>query len=107
MQVNGENCSVTIYEHDNHGYPQYTLCYYKDGKRKREVSNDFLAMRSRADEVVEDLDEGRTDPTAMKASVRNDCMRALEHLKPTGQAIDLAAKHYARAYEITGRRFRN
>jgi hypothetical protein len=102
MEVKKGSCAVTIYDTPTRGYEGYTLVYYQDGKRKRETSADLNAMRTRADEVLEDLSEGRTDSTALKASERNDFARAVQILKPTGQPIDVAARHYAKAFEILG-----
>jgi integrase len=102
MEVKKGSCAVTIYETPTKGYMAYTLAYYQEGKRKRETCAEYLAMRTRADEVLEDLSEGRTDSTALKASERNDFARALQILKPTGIPIDVAARHYARAFEILG-----
>jgi len=102
MKVKKGSSTVTIYSRDNKGYPEYTLAFYQEGKRTLETSADFLALRARADEVLDDLKEGRTGPAALKLSDRNDYARAVAALRPTGQALDVAVKHYAKAVEILG-----
>lgn len=101
--------SVTIYETPTKGYPNYTLAYYQDGRRKREMSADHLALRNRAAEVLDDLSGGRSPETgALKASERNEFVRAKTALSKVSGIIksrlpvDVAALHYAQAVEILG-----
>jgi integrase len=97
------SCSVTVYETPTKGYMGYTLAYYQNGQRKRETSADWLAVRTRANEVLDDLNEGRAvEAGAIKASERNDYLQAVEILKPTGQPLHVAASHYAKAVAILG-----
>src|SRR5262249_23209257 len=83
-------------------YVEYILTYYQAGKRKRETSADYLALRTRADEVIKDLAEGRTDGVALRAHQRDEYARAVEYAKPTGQPLDVVAGRYAKAFEIVG-----
>lgn len=101
--------SVTIYETPTKGYSHYTLTYYQDGQRKRETSADYLAIRSRADEVLDDLNEGRpTQAGALKASERTEFMRAkialsrVSAITKTFVPLDIAIRHYAEGVKILG-----
>ncbi len=101
-EISKGSCTVTIYETPTKDYPGYTLVYYQGGKRKRETSADLSALRSRADEVLDDLKDGRTDTGALKASERADYFHAIDLLKPTGQPLHVAVSHFAKAVEILG-----
>jgi hypothetical protein len=78
QEVKDGSCAVTIYETPTKGYPNYTLVYYQGGKRKRETCADYDAILLRADEVFEDLNERRTDLTALKPSERDDYVSAIK-----------------------------
>ena len=111
-EVSKDSCTVTIYEREfskpdkdgkDRDYVEYILAYYQYGKRKRETSADFLALRTRADEVLDDLAEGRpVEPGAIKSGERIDLNLANEILKPTGIGLVTAATHFAKAVEILG-----
>lgn len=111
-EVSKDSCTVTIYQRgfskpDKDGkdrdYLEYILAYYQNGKRKRETSADYLAIKARADEVLDDLAEGRpVEPGAIKAGERIDLNLANEILKPTGIGLITAATHFAKAFEILG-----
>jgi integrase len=112
QEITKDSCTVTIYEREypktnkdgkTRHYLEYRLAWYEDGKRTIETSSDYLALRTRADEVLDDLKEGRrTGPGALKAYERNDYTRAIEILKPTGQRLDTAVANYAEAFKILG-----
>ena len=101
---------VTIYETPTKGYENYTLVYYQDGQRKRETSDDFTAVRNRADEVLDDLEEGRpTQAGALKTSERAEFVRAKAILfkvsavtKSPPPPLDVVARHYAEAIKSLG-----
>jgi integrase len=111
-EVTKDSCTVTIYEREfskpdkdgkDRDYVEYILAYYQNGKRKRETSADYLAIKARADEVLDDLAEGRpVEPGAIKAADRIDLNLANEILKPTGIGLINAVTHFAKAVEILG-----
>lgn len=84
-------------------YTEYTLIYYnQEGVRKRETSSDFESLCARADEVLDDLSEGRTQRSGMTVGQRNECERALRIAEPTGLPLDVLARHSAEAIRIMG-----
>jgi integrase len=102
--------SVTIYETPTKGYESYTLVYYQGGQRKRETSDDFLALCNRATEALDDLEEGRpTHAGALKTSERAEFVRAKANLlkvsavtKSPPPPLDVVARHYAESVKILG-----
>jgi hypothetical protein len=95
--------SVTIYETPDKGYTSYTLAYYQGGRRKRETSADYVALRSRSDEILADLNDGRpTETGALKATERSEFVRAKTIVSKAKIPLDVAARHYAEAVKILG-----
>ncbi len=104
-QIKRGSVSVTVYETPSKGYSNYTLAYYQEGRRKREYSADYSAILNRADEVLDDLNEGRpTEAGSLKTAERTEFARAKEVLKSKGIALplDVAVRHYAEACKILG-----
>lgn len=109
QEIKRGSISVTVYVTPTKGYSAYTLSYYQDGQRKREMSTDYPAIRKRADEVLDDLSAGRTPETgAIKASERDEFLRAkmtiakVSHIVKAPLPLDLVARHYAQAVRILG-----
>ena len=96
--------SVTIYRTPTKGYlNNFTLAFYQDGQRKRETSSDYMALHSRAAEVLDDLSEGKpTKAGALKASERTEFMRAKSAVIKSGVPLDVAARHFAEAVRLLG-----
>lgn len=96
------NASVKIYRRDHKGYEEFALAFYQGGTRRIERSAHYLALRSRADEVLEDLEAGRTESNPMKGFQRDEYTSAVEIVKPTGISLLVCAQHFAKAFEILG-----
>lgn len=97
--------SVNIYETPSKGYAHYTLCYYQDGRRKREFSADYSAILNRANEVLDDLNTGKPpDEGALKAAERAEFIRAKASLKAKNifLPLDVVALHFAEAVKHLG-----
>jgi len=109
QEIRRGSISVSIYRTPNKGYPAYTLIYYQNGRRNREMSTDHAALNKRAEEVLDDLVTGRSPETgALKASERDEFHRAKTALAKTSQIIkaplplDTVARQYALAVKILG-----
>ena len=97
--------SVTIYKTPNKGYAGYTLAYYQDGRRKREIGSDYSAILDRANEVLDDLETGTpTTGGALKSSERGEFSRAKVTLARKGVKLplDVVASHYGEAVKLLG-----
>jgi integrase len=109
QEIKRGSISVAVYATPTKGYSAYTLSYYQDGHRKREMSTHYPAIRKRAEEVLDDLSTGRTPETgALKASERDEFLRAkmaiakVSHIVKAPLPLDLVARHYAQAVRILG-----
>jgi integrase len=98
--------SVTIYQTPTKGYPSYTLAYYdQNGERQRKSASDYFALKKSAEDVLDDLNEGRPTETGfLKTADRTEFMRAKTELKSKGinLPLDVVARHYAEAVKILG-----
>jgi hypothetical protein len=95
-EIRRGSISVTIYETPSKGYSNYTLAYYQDGRRKREYGADYSAILNRADEVLDDLAEGKpTMVGALNSSERNEYVRAKAALAGIKLPLDVVCRHYA------------
>src|SRR6185437_3473007 len=77
------------------------LAYYQKGQRKRETNADYTAILNRANDVLKDLETGRTESIALSGSQREAYLRAVKKLPP-GVTMDVAVGHYAECYKILG-----
>jgi integrase len=100
--IKGGNAQVKIYETPTKGYPSYTLVYYEGRQRKRESNADYDEILTRAREIVGDVETGRIQSIALSGRERESYERAMQVLSVTGQPLDVAASHYAQAYETLG-----
>lgn len=75
----------------------FTLAYWVDGKRKREVFPTKEAAITAAKAAGGGLTSGKILGPELSAKQRTSCARALELLAPTGVPIEVAAGEYAQA----------
>ena len=104
-EIKKDSINVIIYKTPSKGYDSYTLAYYQDGRRKREYSHDYSAILNRANEVLDDLSQGRpTVEGALKTAERTEFVRAKEMLKSKNinLPLDVVARHFAEAVRLLG-----
>ena len=108
-EIKRGSVGVTIYNTPSKGYEHYTLVYYEQGARKREYNSELTAIVNRANEVLDDLSEGRpTQAGALKTSERTEFVRAKAFLRKVAAItkvevpLDVAARHYAESVRILG-----
>ncbi len=104
-EIRQGSVSVIIYKTPSKGYVNYTLAYYQDGQRKREYSADYPAILKRAEEVLDDLNDGKpTVEGVLKAAERTEFVRAKDVLQSRNISLplDAVARHYAEAVRLLG-----
>jgi integrase len=102
-EIKRGSVSVTIYKTPSKGYPLYVLAYYQHDRRKREYNADYQILLNRADEVLDDLIEGRpVEAGALNSVDRSEFLRAKGIVEKIGQPLDVVARHYAEAVKILG-----
>ena len=84
------------------GYDSYTLVYYQDSVRKREVFGDLNDAKKRGGEVVGDISNGEIEASDMTSEARNAYNRSLEIIKPTGMTLESVCREYVEAFELSG-----
>ena len=76
-------------------YTFFTVAYYQDGARKREVLADEAAARRRARKVRDDLADGEPHAAGMRLEDVRAYQSALRFLETTGVSLETACREYA------------
>jgi integrase len=84
------------------GYESFTVAYYQDGQRKREVLSLFEEAKKRAKALADLLSKGETAAASIKLEDARAYSNAKELLKPTGVTLEAACREYAEAFKILG-----
>jgi len=82
----------------------YTVAYWVDGKRVRQVLPSYDKAIAEAKKTGEQLNRGDKGGAEFTGAQRAACLRALELLAPTGVPIEVAAGDVARFYLRIGKR---
>jgi len=82
----------------------YTVSYWVDGQRKRQVFPSYDKAIAEAKQAGLQLNKGDLGSAELSAVQRVACRRALELLAPTGMPIEVAAGDVARFYLRIGKR---
>ena len=82
----------------------YTVSYWVNGKRVRQVLPSYDKAIAEAKKSGEQLNRGDKGGAEFTGAQRTSCLRALELLAPTGVPIELAAGDMARFYLRIGKR---
>jgi len=83
-------------------YESFTIAYYQDGKRKREVLSDFVLAKKRAKKVAERLARGEVAAASLKLQDERAYLNARKLLRPTGVTLEAACREYAEAFKLLG-----
>ncbi|HEY5911506.1 MAG TPA: hypothetical protein VJA21_12975 [Verrucomicrobiae bacterium] len=84
------------------GYESFTVAYYQDGKRKREVLADLAKAKKRAKKVADRLSRGEVAAAGLKLQDERAYLNAKRLLKPTGVTLEAACREYAAAFKLLG-----
>jgi integrase len=96
------HASVKIYRGQNRGKPFYTLTYIGTSGRVRETFMDLEEARREANTRAATLAQGDLEALKLTGRERQIFVGAAEALLPTGISLDIAARTFARAFEILG-----
>jgi integrase len=96
--------SVTckIYKTPKGEYDSFTLVYYKDGARVRQVFSSFEDALKEADEVTRLLGTKNLDVLELRSADRASYLRARELLDPLGVSLEVAIAQYVHAKSLLG-----
>ncbi len=103
IMVKARSVSARIYRTPtSNGYDSFTLVYWQDKTRKREVFGDLAEAKKRGGEVVGALAKGEIGAVSLTAQDAAAFMRAIALLEPTGVSLESACREYAEFVRITG-----
>lgn len=77
----------------------YTISYWVDGKRKREVLSSYDKAIAAAKKAGSELTKGDLGSAELSAVQRVACVRAMQTVAPTGVPIEVVAGVFAQAHE--------
>jgi integrase len=80
----------------------FELSDYTSGVRRLRSFTDLGKARKEADKIARQLSSGDATAATMRNSEAASYGRAVELLRPTGAALEVAAASYAKAFEILG-----
>lgn len=84
------------------GYTFFQVADHTEGKRKLRSFGKLDDAKREADRIARRLASGEVEALGMSGSERASFGRAMELLKSTGVPLELAAAHFAKAYQILG-----
>jgi integrase len=84
------------------GYDSFTLVYWQDKTRKREVFGDLAEAKKRGGEVVGALAKGEIGAANITAQDAAAFLRAIALLLPTGVSLESACREYVEAFKVLG-----
>ena len=90
------------YKVENQGRDGFTVANVADGKRKLKRFADFAEAETEARSKAGSLSKGELDVLELRSGDRFAYAHAAEALRPTGVALELAAKEYAEAWRVLG-----
>lgn len=83
-------------------YESFTVAYYQDGVRKREVLSNLKLAKKRANKVAQGLSRGEVAATGLKLQDERAYLNARKLLKSTGVTLEAACREYAEAFKLLG-----
>jgi integrase len=83
-------------------YESFTVAYYQDGIRKREVLSNLKLAKKRANKVAQGLSRGEVAAAGLKLQDERAYLNARKLLKPTGVTLEAACREYAAAFKLLG-----
>lgn len=82
------------------GYESFTLCYYLSGERKREAFGSLKDARSRAEQVVDDLNRGFLFSASLPNADREAYLKAKGICDSLGMSVEAVCREYVQAAKL-------
>ena len=82
----------------------FTVSHFASGKRSMKMFADYGEAYAYAKSVGDSLARGELEVLELRSGDRLAYVHAVEALKPTGMALELAARGYAEAWKALGER---
>ncbi len=92
------NTTVKLYSFKRGERTIYSLNNYLEGKRQVRQFSDYGEAKQEAQSIARRLEAGQRKVLNLSDADAATYTRAVDYLRPTGQALDFAAKEYAEAF---------
>lgn len=102
VEVPSGSFTVKIYRIRNKKRRSFMVSYFVGAERKQKMFVDFEEAYEEAKGASEDVNNGETNAINMPNKDRVIFTHASEAVAPTGVPLDIVAKEYAAAWELTG-----
>src|SRR5258706_3954304 len=109
MEVPSGSVVVKIYRVKDKEYADakeerfsFMVSYFAGGKRKQKMFADFDDAHTEAKAVGTNISNGELDVLELRSRDKSAYTHAVNALRPTGVALELAAKEYAEAWRVLG-----
>jgi integrase len=94
------NVSVKIYSRDKAGYEIFEVADYSQGSRRLRSFSNYEQARDEAKKIARLMAAGETTAAQIRNPQAASYGRAVELLRPTGIALEIAAAHFAEAFRM-------
>lgn len=105
LTIKSGSTALRIYRDRKRSGDYFRLVYYLGGKRHRLNFSSLEAARTEAAAKAAQLARGDVDAVQLNGKDRLTYGRALDAIRSTGAALDMAATEYAQAAKILGGAF--
>ncbi len=102
-KVERGSATVRIYQTPHGDENYFTISYWTDGKRHRQVFPTFKQAKKAATTKAEELDRGHHGAVKLTNADSAAYARAIDLLEPSGVALEFAASEYAAAIKRLGK----
>ena len=101
LTVRFGSCQASVYKSINKGYPSFTVSYQDANNiRQRVTFSTFETAKEEAERLMRGIAQGDSGAGILRDADRFAYTRALEILRPTGLALDLAVHQVAEAHKL-------
>ncbi len=93
---------VKIYRTPTKGFVNYTVAYYLNGKRHRQLFADLKKARKEANRVAAQIEKGQLKPLTLTDAERDSYLRARKIVFGLGIPLEIVAEQFAHAKKLLG-----
>ena len=95
LVVKRRSATVKIYKTPFRGVDRFTISYWADGVRRRQVFADLATAKTEAAAAATRMTEGDLDVLTLTSADRAAYLRARQLLDPLGFSLEMVAAQYA------------
>jgi len=101
LEISKGSTVVRIFRQvSNKSYESFTISYYQDEIRKREVLSDFALAKKRAKKLADRLSRGEVAAAGLKLQDERAYLNSKKLIKPTGLTLEAVCREYAEVFKV-------